>query len=173
MNITFRAIEKEDLLQLKVWRNEITDVCREYRLISTYHQERWYQEYCEQLYQPHPKHIMFAITSSDNILLGVCGVCYIDWLNRKAEVSIYIGNTSERGKGYGLQTLQELHRVAFDEYSLHTLYAEIHDWNKPSISLFEKAGYKLVGKIRESRIKEGKYYPTWLYDITEGDYRQQ
>ena len=38
---------------------------------------------------------MFAIVDlSTNELVGVCGLCYIDWINRNADFLIYIGKDS-------------------------------------------------------------------------------
>lgn len=123
--IRLRAPEKEDLPAFQRWRNEIMDVCREFRLINQEHQQRWWEGYCEQAFSPYPKHIYFAverrlsglpITKESWQLIGCVGWTYIDWLNKRAELSIYIGSEFATHRGYGRAALRELHRIGFEEY---------------------------------------------------------
>jgi len=193
--IRFRALEYSDLPQLKEWRNGIIDMCREFRLINDEHQERWWKGYCEQAYLPYPKHLMFGIETlretgitnmteysngvimgdfkTETSFIGVCGWTYIDWLNRRAELSIYIGDESLRHKGYGRAALRELHRIGFCELGFRAVWLEVHDWNPHARKLYETEGYKLVGKWRDARFKDGEWFPTWIYDLTAEEYFAQ
>ncbi len=90
IDIGLRAIEKDDLVKLMDWRNkpELRKFFRETDEINIAKQERWFAmiNAKDSIYK------MFAIIKLDsNELIGACGFCYIDWVNRSAEFSIYIG----------------------------------------------------------------------------------
>jgi len=165
--VRFRAIEREDLPQLRDWRNhpEIRRRTREFRLLSMENQERWFA----QLHDDRNT-VMFAVLDEQGKLIGVVGLTYIDWKNRKSEVSIYIGDESAWGKGYGLDALRTLVGYGFHTANLHKLYAEIFSFNEPSIKLFEKAGFKPDGRKREDQFVDGKYWDTLVYSLLASEF---
>jgi len=106
-------------------------------------------------------------------LIGVCGWTNIDWLNRRAELSIYIGDENMRGKGYGRAALRELHRIGFEEWGFEAVWLEVHDWNTAAMKLYESEGYEVVGIWRKARIKAHRFFPTHIYDFTAEDYYRE
>ena len=79
-----RAVERTDLPRLLEWRNqpEYRIFFREYRELGIENQERWYIS--KVLEDEHTR--MFSIVESETgELIGACGLCYIDWLNRCAD----------------------------------------------------------------------------------------
>jgi len=165
--VMFRAIERDDLPQLRDWRNdpEIRTRTREFRLLSMENQERWYKALHDDR-----NTVMFAVVNKARKLIGVVGLTYIDWKNRRAEVSIYIGDRSAQGKGYGFDTLRTIVRYGFEHVNLHKLYAEIFAFNEPSVRLFEKAGFRKDGVKREDQFVDGKYWDTYVYSILENEF---
>ena len=88
--VGLRAIEKADLSQLLTWRNlpDYRQFFREYRELSMENQLVWFQDIV--LKSSHT--CMFSIVEREfGSLIGACGLCYIDWVNRNADFSIYIG----------------------------------------------------------------------------------
>ena len=166
MTVRFRAIEREDLKQLRDWRNELKGNFREYRMLSMANQEAWFESLLTD-----KKTLMYAIEApalgGGQELVGVCGWTYIDWLNRHAELSIYIGG--QKGKGVGTTALEELHRIAFEELNLHTVRLEVYDFN-PAKTLYPKLGYKIVGIWRECHFYKGRYWDSILMDMTREDW---
>lgn len=166
--VVFRAIEREDLKQLRDWRNsqDIRQRTREYRLLSMENQERWFQGLHDDR-----NTVMFAVTDENKKLIGVVGLTYIDWKNRRAEVSIYIGDEAAQGKGYGFDALVTLLGYGFHTLNLHKLYAEIFGFNEPSVRLFEKAGLRRDGLKREDHFVDGKYWDTYIYSILASEFK--
>ena len=166
--VTFRALERDDLRQLRDWRNlpEVRKRTREFRLLSMEHQERWFT----QLHDDRNT-IMFAVLDEQGKLIGVVGLTYIDWKNRRSEVSIYIGDEEAWGKGYGFDALKTLMAYGFHTANLHKLYAEIFAFNEPSIRLFEKAGFTRDGAKREDQYVDGKYWDTYVYSVLASELR--
>jgi len=159
-----------DLKQLKDWRNSdfVRKACREYRLLNMENQKRWF----ESLHKKPPENIMFGIENKEGGLIGVCGLTWIDWKNRNAEVSIYIGSKEWQGKGAATDSLKILIKYGFETLNLHRIYAIIFDFNKPSVKLFEKCGFKFEGKRREAHFIEGRYWDELVYSILMEEYKK-
>ena len=88
--VGLRAIEESDLDQLLRWRNNprLRKYFREYRELSDANQKLWYSDKIVK----DPNTLMFSIVDpGHDRLLGACGLCYIDWKNRNADFSLYIG----------------------------------------------------------------------------------
>ena len=78
--VGLRAIEREDLPLLMEWRNqpEYRRYFREYRELSSLHQESWF----ENKVMKDNSTEMFAIVELESgEMIGACGLCYIDWIN--------------------------------------------------------------------------------------------
>ncbi|MDP3222147.1 MAG: GNAT family N-acetyltransferase, partial [Rubrivivax sp.] len=119
-----RAIEASDLDQLLAWRNrpELRRFFREYRELNATQQRQWF----DSKVNGDPSTRMFAIVHQDtDTLLGAAGLCYIDWINRTADFSLYIGHEGL----YIDDTLAPDVAVtmidyAFDELGLNRLWSE-------------------------------------------------
>jgi RimJ/RimL family protein N-acetyltransferase len=175
-DVELRAIERADLDCMKRWRNEIKLYCREYRLLSDMHQEAWWKSYCRQVVEPFPRNLMYGIDAdvmpddpARDRFVGVGGWTNIDWLNRRAELSLYIAPAFQNA-GLGRAALNALHSVGFREMGLVSVWLELHDWNPHARHLIENEGYALIGQWRKARLHGGEFFPTWIYDFTDEDY---
>ena len=159
-NIKLLEIEEGDLEQLKEWRNSdfVRPYTRQFKPLTMTDQKNWFQSLSTS------NNIMFTIVYEE-ILIGCCGLTYIDWKNGNAEISIYIGNKDWQRKGYASESLQLLLNYGFNELRLHRIYAIIFDYNKESIKLFEKNGFTFDGCIKESRYWDGKYHNELIYSV--------
>ena len=166
--VNFRSLEMEDLKQLQSWRNSefLRKTFREYRLLSMKHQERWFNS----LLKTPPSSIMFGVESKEGKLIGVCGLTWINWKDRNAEVSIYIGEKKWQGKGAATDSLKTLLRYGFETLNLHRIYEVIFEYNEPSIKLFTRCGFKFEGKHREAHYIDGKYWDEMIYGMLRTEY---
>lgn len=165
MDIWLEEIERDDLRMLKRWRNspEIRLRAREYRLLNMVNQNDWFESMSRDR-----NNEMFLIMVDDKASIitpvGVCGLCNIDWVNRHAELSLYIGEESHKCKGIGSRVLTMLDIKAFNEFNLNKLWAEIYGFNLISLALFEKCGYVVVGTLQEHVFYLGDYYPSYIVE---------
>ncbi len=167
--LRLRALEREDLKQLRDWRNdpEIFSRVREYRYLNMENQEAWFEALRDA-----DKTIMFGVQHGSISLIGVCGLTGIDWIGRKAEVSIYIGDKEYRGKGLGLEILNALAKYAFEECNLNRLWAEVFDSNQASRKLFVKAGYEEEGVLLSNAYKNGHYQNSHIYRMLKDEWQE-
>lgn len=166
-----RAIEENDLAQLLEWRNkpEFRRFFREYRELSMAHQRKWYEN--SVLNDPSVK--MFAIENNDGDLIGACGLCYIDFINKSADFSIYIGyNDLYIDDLYADDAGRCLINYGFQELGLHRVWAEIYDIDEAKQKLFKRLGFSLDGRHRETHWTEGQWCDSLFYGLLDGEFHK-
>lgn len=163
--IGLRAIEKEDIGQLLEWRNlpQLRKYFREYRELNFANQEKWF----ENIIQKDRNTIMFSLVDlNSNVLIGACGLCYIDWIHKSADFSLYIGAGSQYiDEKFAPDAGTILIKYGFNEINLHRIYAEVFDFDTPKQKLMDLLGFKLEGTLRESHWSNGRWNDSLLYGI--------
>lgn len=164
-----RAIERDDLPQLLDWRNhpEFRRYFRENRELGMDSQIAWYEKILKS-----QNNIMFSIVEVETTsLLGICGLCHIDWMNRNAEVSIYTGvDGSYVDEKYAPDAAQTVIRYAYGELGVHRLWVEIYDFDNAKKKLFEALGFKLEGRHRQMYWCENKWHDSLVYGLLSSEY---
>lgn len=160
-----RAIERQDLPQLLEWRNrpDFRRYFREYRELGLEQQEAWYQKHV--LNDPSTR--MFAIVDlDDGRLLGACGLCYIDWVNRSGDFSIYIGaDGAYIDHAYAPDAARLLLAYGFDELNLHRVWAEIYSFDAIKTDFLKSIGFRLEGRHRQTHWSEGKWCDSLFFGL--------
>lgn len=157
--IVFRQIEREDLSQLRDWRNSpgIRSRSREFKPLTMADQEKWFSSY-------NNSNIMFAIEAKGK-LIGVCGLTHIDWKNRSAELSWYIGDGNFRAKGLGGHIIYLLCSYAFNEIGLARFWGEVYEIDNKIILMYRSLGFHIDGTIRNTYWWNGQWYPSVFISI--------
>lgn len=158
-----RAIEEHDLETLRLWRNQphFRRFFREHREISTTMQKRWF----ETIVLSDPRTRMFAvIEKSTGRLLGACGLCWIDWINRSADFSLYIGaNDAYIDDIFAPDAGKLLIEFGFWQLGLHRIWAEIYHNDVAKISLFQSLGLEPEGRHRQTAWKDGQWVDSLFF----------
>jgi RimJ/RimL family protein N-acetyltransferase len=172
--IRLRRLEREDLPRCAAWLND-PDLRRHLTLLypmSVALEERWF----EQQLAAEPAAQPFAIDARAEALVadsadpawtpvGVCGLHGVDWLHRQAELGLFIGHADFRGSGYGSDVVRTLVRWCFRTLNLHRVHLRVFEDNAPAIRCYEKCGFRLEGRQRQSRFQEGRYLDTLLMAV--------
>lgn len=165
--VGLRAIEREDLPQLLEWRNNpnYRRYFREFRELNSVNQNNWF----DKVVMGDHRTMMFSIIElATDRLLGACGLCYIDWVNRNADFSIYIGADNLYIDDYfapdAAKTMME---YGFGELGLHRLWAEIYDFDEKKKLFFDKLGFSCEGRFRHTHWAEGAWHDSLFYSILE------
>lgn len=167
--VGLRQLERGDLAQARDWRNEpeIRERTREFAPLNMLNQESWLESLLDR------RNIMFAIMCKEvepPSFIGVCGLAHIDWRNRGAEFSYYIGDKGSRGKGYGRHVAYLLFDYGFQELGLHRIWGEIYGVAPEILEIDQKLGFKLEGTLRETFFNKGKYWDSWIVAILDSDW---
>lgn len=155
--VGLRAIEERDLSQLLEWRNmpEFRLFFREFKELNSTNQRMWFEKYVMKDVSTQ----MFAIVDlQTNELIGACGLCYIDWVNRNADFSIYIGKDNVYiDDVYAIEAAQLMERYGFEELNLHRLWAEIYSIDEKKMEFFKGLNFAQEGIFKETHWTQGKW----------------
>ena len=169
--VCLRAIDEADLPLLQKWANdpEIQNLLGGWHFpASMQDQERWLAKLsCSSNDQ------RFAIEVPEIGLIGTANLVSIDWKNRNAFHGLMLGDSSMRGKGYGVDTLMALMRYSFDELGLDRLDTDIIELNVSSLKLnVEKCGWMIEGRKPHWKFRPGKKRDKVLLGISKERYRE-
>lgn len=91
-----------------------------------------------------PDTALFAImTKSDDRFIGTAKIGPVETVHRHAYIGLFIGEESERGRGYGREVVVLLLKYGFRQLNLHKISAGVNESNVASIRMFEKVGMKV------------------------------
>lgn len=103
-------------------------------------------------------------------IVGVVSLSGIDFVNRKAEFGIVIGEKSVRGQGYGTEACELILKHGFERLSLNKITLGVLADHKAAIRSYEKAGFRIDGTLREDVLLNGKYHDTVTMSILAADF---
>jgi len=104
--------------------------------------------------------------------IGNCGLHEIEPENGRAEFGILIGEKGEWGKGYGPEAAGMLLRYGFEELRLHRIDLEVYAQNERAQRAYEKAGFVLEGRRRESYFSQGAFDDTLIMGILKPEWEK-
>lgn len=158
----------EETSEMLRWRNDYSTWrwCRQSSVISLGEHQDWFFNLSRD-----NKTKMFSIHARDGGHVGVCGLTSIDWINRRAEFSLYIG-PEYRKKGYAKGALKTLISHGFQNLNLNSIWGESFIGN-PAIKMFEEIGFKKDGVRREFYFRDGKYIDAFLFSILRNEWTKE
>ncbi|MCK5707864.1 MAG: GNAT family N-acetyltransferase [Candidatus Aureabacteria bacterium] len=165
------AVEREDLKELLDWRNrpDFRQYFREYRELNISQQEVWFTNKV----MNDPNTLMFAIRDSQNKqLLGCCGLVYINWISRHADLSLYVGfeNAYIDDKGLAEEACHLLIKYAFYELGLNKIWTEIYDFDTKKQNLYKKLDFHQDAILREHYFYKEQWHDSFILSLLAKDY---
>lgn len=165
------SLNKNDLKNLRIWRNNqnYRKFFREFREISEKDQLDWFNE----IVKKNDHTIMFAIRNSKKKLIGCCGLVYINWKDKNADLSLYIGenNVYIDNKGYAIESVKLLLKYGFHELNLNRIWTEIYEFDQKKIKLYSQLGFKLDGKLRQNYWYDGRWWNSLIYSKLSKEFK--
>jgi RimJ/RimL family protein N-acetyltransferase len=102
--------------------------------------------------------------------IGNTGLHGVDYRNRSAIFGILIGEPECRGKGYGTEATRLMLDYAFAALGLHNVMLTVFEFNPAGIKAYQKAGFKEIGRRRESRMMGGKLWDEVHMDCLRSEF---
>ncbi|MCD6507633.1 GNAT family N-acetyltransferase [Candidatus Poribacteria bacterium] len=168
--VRLRALERTDIPRLVKWLNdpEVKRYLRMYWPMSQAEEEIWFER---QLSNPNAR--IFAIEAEDGTHIGNISLDEIDWKNRKAIMGIIIGERDYWDQGYGSDAVKTLLSFAFHELNLNRIELSVYDFNPRAIRCYEKCGFVIEGRLRQSIFRNGRYHDELKMAILREEWRCQ
>lgn len=127
--------------------------------LSTFQQERdinWVEQYVTKIINDDSCWNQAIVI--DGLAIGYCGLSNISQQNNNAEYFILIGDNRFWNKGIGTQAGMEVLRYGFTVLCLHRIWLTVSECNPRAIKSYEKLGFTVEGRMRESCCRNGKYH---------------
>ncbi len=120
---------------------------------------KWLKKVLKQRKKKNPNQINFAI-DMDSQVVGSIGLKEIE--GHKAELGYWLAE-KHWGKGIMTEAVKIVTNFGFDKLGLRRIYAYVFTFNKGSIRVLEKAGYKQEGILKKHVKKEDKFMDDYLF----------
>ena len=95
----------------------------------------------------------------------------IDQVNRSAELGIMIGEPDARGRGLGTEAVRLACDIGFNALGLNSVHLVTFGWNIAGQKAYVKAGFREIGRRREARWFDGRYWDDILYDMLSSEFK--
>lgn len=154
-NIYLRPITAEDTDDIIRWRN--SEHVRQYFIYQGDFTKEGHLQWLETKIKTGKVAQFIIIEKQTNKAIGSVYLRDIDQNQHKAEYGIFIGEESEKGKGYGTQSARLMIEYAFANMGLHRIYLRVFADNKRAISSYKKAGFSQEGILRDDVYVQGEY----------------
>ena len=167
--VTLRAVELEDIEMIRQLTNE-----PEYEKmivgwslpLSKKDQENWYHSYKNSM-----EIIRYTIETELDGAVGMIGLKNIDWKNGSASgLGMRIAKKDIRTRGLATDAWMTLLKYAFDELRLNRINGSALEYNKASLRVCEKIGFKIEGVQRQAVFKNGEFHNLILMAVLKNDY---
>lgn len=113
----------------------------------------------------------FLIIAPDGRIIGETVINEIDRTLRSANFRIGIYHMEERGKGIGTWATEVTRDFAFEVLKLHRLALNVYSFNPRAERVYQKAGFKREGILRDAVMDGSEYADDILMSILEDEWR--
>ena len=165
--VGLRAVEKEDLIFLRNWRNipEFRKHFREVRELSLTDQEVWF----EHLQKTKNVNYMFTIVDlATQKPIGAAGLLYINWIIRSADFSFYIGDQEKYigNDEIAKESAGLLIDYGFKNLNLHKIWMELYEFDSEKLNFFQSEfEFEQDGLLRDNCFEGGKYWNSVILSL--------
>jgi RimJ/RimL family protein N-acetyltransferase len=106
-----------------------------------------------------PDSVAYAIhVAHTDRLIGLTTFSALDADNGSVLFHITIGERDAWDQGYGTETTGLMLSHAFERLGLHRVSLSVFSFNERAIRAYEKAGFRVEGRLREAILRDGRYW---------------
>ena len=167
-NIILRGLEHDDLILLHKWMNKFELLINLLRIEPNinYFTEKWYIN----VNSDKRKNIFAIEEKTTNYFIRCVATNDIDYIDRKANLYIYIGDETFRGKGYSKEAVHTFLMYMFGYYNFNKIYLEVRADSLIAINLYKKIGFKQERLFKKEKYMDFRYIDIIRMAILRGDY---
>ena len=159
----------EDVEKFTEWMNDfyITDYTGRSGQLVTFESEK---EFLEKNNSPEATFVI--VTLDNDEMIGTVSLERINHIHRTGTLGIFIGNKDYWSNGYGTEAIRLILDYGFNYLNLHNIKLDLMSFNERALNCYKKCGFKEIGRIRENRFINGKYYDTICMDILSTEFNE-
>ena len=167
--VYFRALELSDLERSHKWHNNqemYATMGGTFHFVSLAAEEEWLRK---RIAWSSTEENMAVCLTEDNQHVGNFYIRNIDWISRTAEVHMFIGETGNRARGFGVASVRLAMKHAFQDLGLRRLWTFMLADNMGSIRTTEKCGFVQEGLLRRHAFKNGVFKDVLVMGVCSDD----
>jgi RimJ/RimL family protein N-acetyltransferase len=103
--------------------------------------------------------------------IGFTRVYLIDWSNRRAYGSTWLGELSFQGQGLATEATRLRNEFVFTETAIEKMMAEVLVENLVSQRWVERLGYRHYGIARHHILRDSDWHDVWLAELLKRDWQ--
>ncbi len=167
--LIFRILGPEDVSERYLtWLNDPE--------VNQYLETRYVEqtrELCEQFVADmakDPGSYLFGIFEKNEMKhIGNIKLGFVDSYHQRAQLSLFLGEKSCWGQGYGTEAVRCLSNWGFDSLGLERIEAGCYEVNMASLRTFLKVGYSVEGYFRKKVLFNGRRIGSFWLGMLKGD----
>ncbi len=169
--VYLRPLDLADAPALTTWMNdaEVTRNLRIYRPLTLLAEEAFLRK----LGESESDIVLGIVAREPEQFIGVVGLHQLDPRNRHVQFGISIGEKSAWGKGYGTEATRLIVGYAFETLNLNRVYLHVHEYNERAVRVYEKAGFRMEGRLRQEAFRDGRYWDTFVMAVLRAEWATQ
>jgi diamine N-acetyltransferase len=163
--IYLRALEPEDLDRIHKWHNDqklYRIMGGHFHYVSKAATEEWLRKRME--YRTDEVSLAICIKETSQHI-GNIYLKKIDWIDRQANLDIFIGEPEMRSGGYGTEAFQLLVDHAVKDLGLRRIYGIIQKGNDAIKKVTEKVGLTVEGTLPKCTFFDGSWKDYYLVAV--------
>jgi RimJ/RimL family protein N-acetyltransferase len=129
--------------------------------------EQWLASRAEQ----HDRADWAVLRRFDGAFLGEAVLNEFDPDNASANYRVWLAGSDVYGKGYGTEATRLVLDYALDTVGLHRVSLGVFDCNPRARRVYEKCGFQLEGRLRQSLSWEGHWHDELIMSVLSTDPR--
>ena len=105
--------------------------------------------------------------------IGVVSLQSFNWIYRTAEIAMWIGDSTEWGKGLATGMIYNACQHAFERMNLNRIWSGTAETNRGMQKAFEKNGFRKEGVFRQGMFLSGRYADIFCYSLLAQDWGER
>lgn len=105
--------------------------------------------------------------------IGVISLQSFNWIYRTAEIAMWIGDSTEWGKGLATGMIYNACQHAFERMNLNRIWSGTAETNRGMQKAFEKNGFRKEGVFRQGMFLSGRYADIFCYSLLVQDWNER
>jgi len=125
--------------------------------------QRWFQALCD--------HSHAWVIDSAQSFVGEIRLDRVDFRDRRASMAVGIFDPASLGRGLGSEAIKLLLHHAFGAMGLHRIGIRVLAYNKRAIRAYEKCGFVIEGRERETALVNGAWHDDIMMGLLEHEFQ--
>jgi [ribosomal protein S5]-alanine N-acetyltransferase len=167
--IYLRPVDTADAGAIVTWFNdpEVTRTLRRYRPLTLTEE----LAFIERMAKNETDFWLAIALREEDKFVGVTGLHNLDARHRSITFGIAIGEKAAWGKGYGTEATRLMVGFAFQTLNLNRVSLDVYAFNERAQRCYEKAGFRVEGRQRQSHFAEGRYWDTIIMGLLREEWQ--